>query len=267
MIAGIENRRSMILLTSLLILAQSPPLPAQPEGLPERHRHPAHAHHHALPSPSPTPRVKVTVVNAICTPAISLSISGTNLPVAYPVFPQGEWTSNEPMQVTEIHYLARSTNGTPVAERTIRFKPLSSQILLLTGDLSHSGPAEKLPQLAENPVQTSVKWPPNFQFHLYPVELACADPCHYRVVNAMPSKTLLLKTTPEANKPSRQLGLLAPGNSLLMVRQPPCVEWIAEIDGRDYPITIIQEGAAGNCLIPFFLKNGKPDFIRIFEAP
>jgi hypothetical protein len=45
------------------------------------------------------------------------------------------------------------------------------------------------------------------------------------------------------------------------------VEWIAEIDGRDYPITIIQEGAAGNCLIPFFLKNGKPDFIRIFEAP
>jgi hypothetical protein len=30
---------------------------------------------------------------------------------------------------------------------------------------------------------------------------------------------------------------------------------------------IAQEGAIGNCLIPFFLRDGKPDFIRVFETP
>jgi len=25
--------------------------------------------------------------------------------------------------------------------------------------------------------------------------------------------------------------------------------------------------AAGNCLVPFFLREGKPTFIRIFETP
>jgi hypothetical protein len=189
------------------------------------------------------------------------------MPVAYPRFAQGEWTANEPIQTTEIHYLARSMEGIPIAEKTIRFRPISSQVLLLTGDLSRSGPADKLPQLAENPVQVSTKWPLNFQFHLYPVELACKDPCHYRVVNAMPSKTLLLKTPPEKNRPSRQLGLLAPGNSLLLTGQIPCVEWVAEIDGKAHPVTIMQEGAAANCLIPFFLRDGKPTFIRVFETP
>jgi hypothetical protein len=52
-----------------------------------------------------------------------------------------------------------------------------------------------------------------------------------------------------------------------MVKQPPCVEWTAEIDGQSYPVTILQEGAAANCLIPFFLKDGKPAFVRIFEDP
>jgi hypothetical protein len=87
------------------------------------------------------------------------------------------------------------------------------------------------------------------------------------VVNAMPAKTLILRTPARDGKPSRILGLLAPGNSLLLTGQPPCVDWIAEIDGQNYPVDIAQVGAEGNCLIPFFLKNGKPDFLRVFETP
>lgn len=253
--------------TTLLIIAQAALLPLADESPHGDHRPTAHSRHHGHATPSPTPRVKITIVNATCVPAISLSTHGTNLPAAYPRFPQGEWTANEPLQTTEIHYLARTLEGTPVAEKSIRFRPISSQVLMLTGDLSRSGPADKLPQLAGNPVQVSVKWPPNFQFHLYPVELVCKDPCHYRVVNAMPSKTLVLKTLPEKNRPSRQLGLLAPGNSLLLTGQPSCVEWIAEIDGQAHPVTIMQEGAAANCLIPFFLRDGKPTYIRVFENP
>ena len=252
---------------TLLIIAQAilPPLGA--ESSLEQHRPSALSHHHGHASPSPTPRVKITIVNATCVPAISLSTHGTNHPVAYPRFQQGEWTANQALQTTEIHYLARTMEGAPLAEKSIHVGPISSQVLLLTGDLSRSGPADKLPQVGDNPVQISVKWPPNFQFHLYPVEFVCKDPCHYRVVNAMPSKTLVLKTLPEKNRPSRQLGLLAPGNSLLLTGQPPCVEWIAEIDGKAHPLSIMQEGAAANCLIPFFLRDGKPTFVRVFETP
>lgn len=32
-------------------------------------------------------------------------------------------------------------------------------------------------------------------------------------------------------------------------------------------LQIFQEGTAGNCLLSFFLREGKPTFIRIFEAP
>jgi hypothetical protein len=252
---------------TLLIIAQAALLPLGAESSQEQHRPLAHPRHQGHATPLPTPRVKITIVNATCIPAISLSTSGTSLPVAYPRFPQGEWTANEPLRTTEIHYLARTMEGTPIAEKSIRFRPISSQVLLLTGDLSRSGPADKLPQVADNQLQVSVKWPPNFQFHLYPVDFVCKDPCHYRVVNAMPSKTLVLKTLPEKNRPSRQLCLLAPGNSLLLTGQPPCVEWIAEIDGKAHPLSIMQEGAAANCLIPFFLRDGKPTFVRVFETP
>jgi hypothetical protein len=233
------------------------------------HHKPAFRQLHGLASPIPsaTPSVKVTVVNATCVPSIALSISGTNLPVAYPVFPQGEWTANAAVTNTEVHYAARLPEGPVIAEQVVRFKPQSSQFLLLTGDLSRNTPSERLPQLTPTVWETQHSWPPNFQFHVYPVELVTKDPCHYRVVNAMPGKTLTLRTRARDGKPSRLLGLLAPGNSLLFTGQPACVEWVAEIDGVSHPLVITQEGAAGNCLVPFFLRDGKPDFVRVFETP
>jgi len=253
-----------MLATALLFLAQSL---AAPLGTASAHSMMAH-HHHGHPSPTPaaTPQVKITIINATSAPSIALSVTGTNLPVAYPSFPQGEWTANAAVTNSEIHYVARFPEGPVIADRVIRFAPKSSQFLLLTGDLSRKGPAEKLPQLTPS-VYEPHPWPPNFQFHLYPVELVTKDPCHYRVVNAMPAKTLILRTPARDGKPSRILGLLAPGNSLLLTGQPPCVDWIAEIDGQNFPVAIAQEGAEGNCLIPFFLRNGKPDFLRVFETP
>lgn len=270
----------MIPLASLLMIAEASLLGLSPceKGTDGPHlRHPqacASRHAHAAASPSPTPDVRVTVVNATCVPAISLSVLRSRDPlipspstVSYPVFRQGTWTSDEPFQATEFRYTARTTNNMPVAEKTIRFKPVSSQTLLLTGDLSRSGDPDRLPQMVAAQSASTKSWAPNFQFHLYPEEVGCADPCHYRIVNAMPSRILVLKTLPEGNKPARQLGILTPGNSLLLVKQPPCVEWIAEIDGQPYSLSILQEGAAANCLIPFFLKEGKPVFVRIFEDP
>jgi hypothetical protein len=252
---------------TLFFLAQalSGGLPDVPSG--HHHAVPRHRHAHASPTPAATPQVKITVVNATCVPSIALSVSGTNLPASYPVFPQGEWTANAAVTNPEIHYVARLPEGPAIADRIIRFAPQSSQFLLLTGDLSRKGPSEKLPQLAPLAAQAPHPWPPNFQFHVYPVELVTRDPCHYRVVNAMPGKTLTLRTRARNGKPSRLLGLLAPGNSLLLTGQPSCVDWIAEIDGKPLQLLISQEGAVGNCLIPFFLRDGKPDFVRVFETP
>jgi len=246
----------MILPTTFLILAQTAPFLTPTHGRPS----------HPSAFPSPSPEVRITVVNATCSPSISLSVAGTNLPVAYPLFRQGEWTGNAPLKTPEIHYLARNVRGDTVADRIIRFRPLSSQILLLTGDLSTTGPADKLPQVA--PAATPGIHPatPNFQFHIYPEEAAPREECRYRVVNAMPSRILILREAGGGGKPPRQLSLLAPGGSALFVRQPSCVEWEAEIDGKTYPLQIRQEGGPRNCLIPFFLRGDTPSFIRVFES-
>lgn len=256
-----------MLAISLLFLAQAVAggVPDVPQG--HHHAVPRHRHAHASPAPAATPQVRITVVNATCAPSIALSVSGTNLPVSYPVFPQGEWTANAAGTNAEIHYTARFPEGTVIADRIIRFAPQSSQFLLMTGDLSRKGPSEKIPQLAPLAAEAPHPWPPNFQFRVYPVELVTKDPCHYRVVNAMPGKTLTLRTRSHEGKPSRLLGLLAPGNSLLLTGQPSIVDWIAEIDGKPFRLLISQEGAVGNCLVPFFLRNGKPDFVRVFETP
>lgn len=267
----------MIPFPSLFFIAHSFLLPLLSQGESPLHSSCSLRHSRATATPSPTPRVRVTIVNVTSVPAISLSISAapansasaraTNQTVSYPLFRQGTWTSDEPFQTNEFRYTARTTNNLPIADKTIRYKPVSSQTLLLTGDLSRTGPADRLPQLGSTQSAPAQPSAPNFQFHVYPEEIGCRDPCHYRIVNAMPSKILVLKTPPEANKPARQLGILTPGNSILLVKQPPCAEWIVEIDGQANPLSILQEGAAANCLIPFFLKEGKPAFVRIFEDP
>lgn len=256
----------MLPLLAILLIAQAEMLPSGDPASPRYSG--AHAHpRHPSAIPTPSPQVRITVVNATCAPALSLGIAGTNLPVAYPFFPQGEWTGNDPLNTPEIRYVARSTNGVFLADRIIRFKPVSTHILLLTGDLSTNGPADQLPRIGSSTQPANQASPPNLQFHLYPVEALCKDPCRYRIVNAMPSRLLLLRTVAGTGKPSRQIALLPPGSSALLTHQPASIEWEAVIEERVYPLAVRQTGNARNCLIPFFLRNGKPDFIRIFENP
>lgn len=281
----------MIILASLLLLAQTALLTITASSATGSSGE-SHRYHHALPSPSPTPAVRVTIVNATSVPSIALGVGSstslshghdhgtestsgariasstrtTNIPIAYPDFHQGEWTANHAIRTPEVQYAVHATNGPLMALQTIHFKPLSSQYLLLTGDLSNQGPAEKLPQLLGETAPAG-SYPPNIQFHVIPYTLVSPDPCHYRIVNAMPRKTLLLRSPASGNKPSQQLAYLAPGNCVLLVRQPPCVTYEAVIDDQTIPLEIKQEGAEGNCLIPFFLRNGKPDFVRVFEDP
>lgn len=257
-----------------LFLAQAALLPTTilPSGA--LHSHHRHTHHSSTaPTPAPSPEVRITIVNATSVPSIVLNNMGTNLPVAYPNFPQGTWTGNDPIKTNSVDYLALSTNGIPVAVHHQKFQPVSSQILLLTGDLSTVGPSDILPQIGLSPQLEAKPWAPNLQFHLYPcvavtnATKTTQDFCRYRVVNGMPSKLLILRAHSEGNKPGRQLALLAPGNNALFIKQPPNLCWDAEIDGQIYSVVMEQEEDHHNCLIPFFLKNGMPAFIRVFENP
>ena len=217
------------------------------------------------PEPHPSPEVRITLVNATSVPNLSVSTTGTNQPVAYPLFPQATWTGNTPVKTTEIHYLVRNESGKTIMDRIVKFLPVSSQILLMTGDLSTEWPSEKPPQLGFPPQQGATPWPHNLQLHTYPCEPVTKEGCHYRVVNGMPSKTLVIRGADDGKRPGRQLALLAPGDSTLFIRQPADVAWEAEIDGLLYPLPIRQEGTARNCLLSFFLQGNRPVCIRVFE--
>jgi hypothetical protein len=222
-------------------------------------------HHHAAPTPAPSPEVRITIVNAMSVPVISLNTSGATHHPTYPYFSQGTWTGNEAVKSTNMDCIVRDGKGLFVGEKKLSFQPVSSQVLLITGDLSTAWPSDALPQLGASPPPGLKPWTPNIQFHVYPCSTATNDLCRYRVVNAMPSKVLTLRASSSGNKAGQQLSLLAPGNSALLLHQPPNIHWEAEIDGKIYPFDMEQEDQRKNCLIPFFLRNGVPSFIRVFE--
>lgn len=253
----------MISILSLFLIAQASPLTVPP------HHSPAPKKHRAVaPLPSPSPAVKITLVNATCVPSVSVATDRTNKPAAYPDFRQGEWTGNAPLRRSEIRYLVKSSSGDRITERILKFKPVSSQIVVMTGDLGTSWPSGDLPQLGQPPAQEQGGGKtPNFQFRCYPSDVGCKDPFHHRIVNAMPSKALILRSVAGDDKPARQIALLAPGGSVLLKGQPPCIDWEAEVEEKIYPVSIRQEGAAQHCLIPFFLRDGQPHHIKIFQAP
>lgn len=267
----------MILLSSLLfsglLLAQAFPVPAKNAGSPSPAPSPLAKHlasRSKKPKIAPTPSLHLTIVNATCLPEIFFTTAGTNRPVEYPRFPQGRWIESGPRTNPVIRFLAGSPGQPYSVDRQLNFPAICRQFLVLTGDLSRHGPMEKLPGLitTETPATPGItNWPANFQIRSYPVELATKDPFHYRVLNAMPGKTLTLTLPAREGKPRRVLGILTPGGSLLLTGQPSCIDWIAEIDGREIPLSVHQEGASGNCLISFFLKQGEPAFVRVFENP
>jgi hypothetical protein len=253
-----------LFLPSLLFLAQA--LASDPLPSPQSGHQQVTARHHSRSAPTPFPAFRLTIVNATSVPSISLGISGTNNPPEYPRFPQGSWIEGAPRTERTLRLLAWSQDGIPAADRTLVL-PARRQFLVVYGELCRNNAGETLAFQEPGKVDPTGSRAPNLQFRSYPVELVVKDPCHYRVVNAMPGKTLLLFSPAREGRAKRLLGVLTPGNSLLLTGQSPAVEWTAAIDGQEFPVSILQEGAAGNCIVPFFLKEGRPSFVRVFETP
>lgn len=266
-----KTRLAAIPLLAVLLVTSAGASPST--GASDR-RHPSHG-----VRPTPSPSVRVTIVNATTAPAFSLSTTGTNGAPAYPFFRQGDWTADPPFTNPVVDYVVRDTNGTFLAEQRITYKPVSKQYLLLTGDLSREGDPHHLRGVGEsaqipnpNSANNSKSWGikpqnANLQFQIIPCEGVVKDPSHYRFVNCISGATLLLRKPPEGCHPAKEIALLTPGNSVLLTGQPDEVLYEAEVMGTVLKIEILQEGAVADCLIPIYLREGKPTYATIFESP
>ena len=218
------------------------------------------------------------IVNATCAQGIALSTSGSNASPAYPFFPQGESTADAPLTNPVADYVARTPSGELLREQRITFRPHSKQFLLITGSLERSGDPDHLPGVGIAPpvapsfLKTQMQGSghgtdANLQFHVIPCEGVVKDPCHYRIVNGIPGKTLVVRKPAEGMQSAKELAYLTPGNSVLLTGQPPQATYEIEIGGTVTRLEILQEGAVADCLIPFYLRDGKPAYSTVFESP
>lgn len=229
--------------------------------------------------PASSTSVRVTIVNATTAPALSLSVTGTNGAPAYPFFHQGDWTSDPPFTNPVVDYAVRDTNGALLATQRVNYKLISKQYLLLTGDLSREGEPTRLRGVSDAAPSSGQDRPyvvsgmrsqtqrANLQFQIIACEGVVKDPSHYRFVNCIPGATLILRKPAEGCHPARELALLTPGNSVLLTGQQDSVVYEADVLGTVMRIEIIQEGAVADCLIPFYLREGKPTYATVFESP
>ena len=79
-----------------------------------------------------------------------------------------------------------------------------------------------------------------------------------RIINGMPGKRLAFVA-------GRQEILVEPGEFAVLAGQPATARYLAKVDGESIPLLMRQEGLIRNAMIVFFLKSGRPAFMRAFE--
>lgn len=202
------------------------------------------------------PVTSVQIINATSVPAISLSLNGRE---DYPQFAQGTFTGDTPTPNLTVNYKAVDKKTGAVAESpAIRYQPSARQSLVIMGDFSTKFPPTSLPQPGTLP--SDKPYPPNVFFRVFPHNLGPAEkPVRWRILNAMPEKVLKISGKDVAARS------LNPGQDMTLNGRPLIGECLAEIDGQKIPVAVRQRPPAGNAMIIFFLKDGKPEFRRIFE--
>jgi len=74
----------------------------------------------------------------------------------------------------------------------------------------------------------------------------------------MPGKGLTLLAGPTET-------VIRPGESAVLAGQPARAQYFAKVDGESIPFLMRQEGQIRNAMVIFFLRGGRPDFMRAFE--
>ena len=87
---------------------------------------------------------------------------------------------------------------------------------------------------------------------------ATEAPVRLRIINGMPGKTLTFVA-------GRREILVKPGEFGMLTGQPATARYLAKVDGESISLLMRQEGLIRNAMIVFFLKSGRPAFMRAFE--
>jgi hypothetical protein len=209
----------------------------------------------ALQAQAPGEIASVQIVNATSVPVLSLRINDT---LAYDAFPQGKRSGDAPVPLLEVVYEAEDKqSGSKAKSDKITYEPGAFQSLVILGDFSTISPPGILRQPESALTDTGSKYPPNVLFQVYP-HASTSAPVRLRVINGMPGKRLEFVS-------GSNVFVIRPGDCAVLESQPAVAQYTAHIDGEAIPLLMRQEGLIRNAIIVFFLKDGKPSFMRAFE--
>ncbi|MGB7791061.1 MAG: hypothetical protein WBL39_07590 [Terrimicrobiaceae bacterium] len=202
-----------------------------------------------------TGTASVQIVNATSVPAIALRINDR---LAYETFPQGLKSADSPTSMLKATYEAEDKQtGRFAKSAEINYKPGTNQSLVILGDFSIGPPAGTLRRPGHALVGNGEQYPPSILFQVFS-HAAQEAPVRVRIINGMPGKSLTFIT-------GRDEIVVEPGNFAVLNREPAVAHYQAKTDGEEISVLMRQEGLVRNAMIIFFLKNGRPGFMRAFE--
>lgn len=197
----------------------------------------------------------VQIVNATCVPAIALRINDR---IAYENFPQGLKTADSPASLLKAVYEAEDRQtGSRATSAKIAYEPGTNQSLVILGDFSTDTPPGVLRHPGRALTAEEKQYPPNVLFQVFS-HAATEAPVRLRIINGMPGKRLTFVA-------GRREIVVKPGEFAVLTGQPATARYLAKVDGESISLFMRQEGLIRNAMIVFFLKSGRPAFVRAFE--
>jgi len=197
----------------------------------------------------------VQIVNATSVPAIALRINDR---IAYENFPQGLKTADSPASLLKAVYEAEDRQtGSRAMSAKIAYEPGTNQSLVILGDFSTDTPPGVLRHPGRALTGEDKQYPPNVLFQVFS-HAATEAPVRLRIINGMPGKSLTFVA-------GRREIVVKPGEFAVLAGQPATARYLAKADGENISLLMRQEGLIRNAMIIFFLRNGRPVFMRAFE--
>ena len=197
----------------------------------------------------------VQIVNATSVPVISLKVNDT---LAYGTFPQGKRSGDAPVSLLEAVYEAEDKrSGSKAKSEKITYEAGAYQSLVILGDFSMKSSSKILRQPESALRREDRKHPSNVLFQVYP-HTASKAPVRLRIINGVPGQSLTFGH-------GENEVVIRPGDCAILENQPATFQYTAHVNGESISLLMRQEGLIRNALIVFFLKEGKPTFLRAFE--
>jgi hypothetical protein len=197
----------------------------------------------------------VQIVNATSVPEIALRINDR---IAYENFPQGLKTADSPASLLKAVYEAEDRQtGSRAMSAKIAYEPGTNQSLVILGDFSTDTPPGVLRHPGRALTGEDKQYPPNVLFQVFS-HAATEAPVRLRIINGMPGKSLTFVA-------GRREIVVKPGEFAVLAGQPATARYLAKADGENISLLMRQEGLIRNAMIIFFLRNGRPVFMRAFE--